>query len=289
MTALRDHLATGGTTICRAWIVRRRDGLVLGFTDHDGTIEIDGTLCRASSGMTGGTLATSTGLSVDNAEASGALSSDAISEEDIRSGRWDDASIVAYRVNWSDPSQHDVTFRGSLGEIAWADGAFVAELRGVSEALNRPRGRVYQGRCDAVLGDRRCGKTLDQLYRVECRVIEHLGAERIALEVPGVFAQGWFAQGSLVVRSGASEGLGARIKTDRLVEGRREVGLWTSFARPVVGGDRVELIAGCDKRVATCRDKFKNLLNFRGFPHIPGEEWLMAYPVRDGSNDGGRL
>ena len=52
-------------------------------------------------------------------------------------------------------------------------------------------------------------------------------------------------------------------------------------------GDRVRLEAGCDKLPRTCRKKFNNFLNFRGFPDIPGEDWLMSYPIPSGQNDGG--
>jgi uncharacterized phage protein (TIGR02218 family) len=37
--------------------------------------------------------------------------------------------------------------------------------------------------------------------------------------------------------------------------------------------------AGCDKRLATCRDRFANAVNFRGFPHIPGNDFVISYPV----------
>ena len=55
----------------------------------------------------------------------------------------------------------------------------------------------------------------------------------------------------------------------------------------VAPGDMLRIEAGCDKRAATCRLKFGNFVNFRGFPHIPGEDWLMAVPRSDGVNDGG--
>ena len=54
-------------------------------------------------------------------------------------------------------------------------------------------------------------------------------------------------------------------------------------------GDRVRIEAGCDKAEDTCRLKFANMVNFRGFPDIPGEDWLMAFPKGGGVNDGGSL
>ena len=84
---LLGHLATGTTTVCRAWAVTRTDGLVLGFTDHDRALQFEGITFKADSGLTGKALLQSSGLSVDNTEAMGALSDAAISEADILAGR----------------------------------------------------------------------------------------------------------------------------------------------------------------------------------------------------------
>ncbi|RMA42141.1 hypothetical protein D9R08_11880 [Rhodophyticola porphyridii] len=67
----------------------------------------------------------------------------------------------------------------------------------------------------------------------------------------------------------------------------RSVELWEPFRAPVAPGDMIRLEAGCDKRMETCRLKFNNLLNFRGFPDIPGDDWLMSYPARTNARDGG--
>jgi hypothetical protein len=44
---------------------------------------------------------------------------------------------------------------------------------------------------------------------------------------------------------------------------------------------------GCDKRWATCVRVFANGLNFQGFPDIPGDDFLTAYPTEGGRHDGG--
>ena len=79
-SAFLSHLATGSTTVCHAWAVIRRDGLRLGFTDHDQSFSFDGIEFRADTGMTARALQQSTGLSVDNTEAMGMLSDAAIAE-----------------------------------------------------------------------------------------------------------------------------------------------------------------------------------------------------------------
>jgi uncharacterized phage protein (TIGR02218 family) len=45
-----------------------------------------------------------------------------------------------------------------------------------------------------------------------------------------------------------------------------------------VVGDTLVAVAGCDRQLTTCRDKFHNTVNFRGFPHIPGNDFVLRYP-----------
>ena len=52
-------------------------------------------------------------------------------------------------------------------------------------------------------------------------------------------------------------------------------------------GDTFSVVAGCDKKFATCKAKFANALNFRGFPHLPGNDAAYGYVVDGGRFDGG--
>ena len=79
------------------------------------------------------------------------------------------------------------------------------------------------------------------------------------------------------------------IKHDRLDGNTRTIELWEPIRAPITAGTTVRISAGCDKRSATCRLKFKNLANFRGFPDLPGDDWLMAVPKKSGANRGGSL
>ena len=51
---LAAHLAGGITSLCRCWRLVRRDGAVMGFTDHDRDISFGGTVFRANTGLRGG-------------------------------------------------------------------------------------------------------------------------------------------------------------------------------------------------------------------------------------------
>ncbi len=294
---LQAHLESAVTTLARAWAVERRDGAVFGFTDHDRDLAFEGITFRADTGLTARALEQTTGLAVDNSAALGILSDAAVREEDIAAGRFDGAGVRAWLVNWQDVRQRVLLFAGSIGEIRRKGGSFEAELRGLAEALNQPQGRIYQKPCTAVLGDGDCRFDLATPgYRAEVAAQEVIAGEtggarlfRFAGAGLSGYGERWFERGRLTVLSGAAEGLTALIKNDRLSNTGREIELWEALRAPVAPGDVLRLDAGCDKRAGTCRIKFHNFLNFRGFPHIPGEDWLMSYPSRGGVNDGGSL
>lgn len=267
------------TTIARAWAIARRDGMVLGFTDHDATLAFEGVSFRPDAGLTARAVVQGLGLSVDNTEAQGVLSDDAITETDLMAGRWDGAEVRLWEVDWKAPTQRRLVFRGHLGEVARGNGAFRAELRGLAEALNVPQGRVFHARCSARLGDALCRfDTGREGYHAEGEVaeVEEDGARLVLRGVAGHDTD-WFAHGRLTLLDGAGAGLGAAIKIDRArPDGARLVELWAAPGRSPGVGDRVRLEAGCDKRALTCRLKFLNHLNFRGFPHLPPEDWMVA-------------
>lgn len=289
--SLAAHLATGVTTVARAWAVERSDGWVMGFTDHDRDLSFDGIVFRARTGLTARSLEQTTGLAVDNSEAVGALSDAAITEADILAGRFDGARISLWLVNWADAAQRELRFRGNLGELVRAGGAFRAELRGLAEPLGRPQGRIYQAACSAVLGDAACRVDLGQPGLSVEAAVQAVASDGAGFGFAGLsdFAPGWFEKGRLEVLAGAAAGLSGLIKADRRTDDGRAITLWQRLGADLAAGDPVRLVAGCDKRAETCRGKFSNFLNFRGFPHIPGEDWLMALPRPGDLNDGGSL
>ena len=287
--SLAEHLALGATTTARAWALTRADGAVLGFTDHDRDLSFEGITFRADAGLSARALEQVTGLAVDNSEAVGALRDAGLTEADIMAGRYDGARLRIWQVNWADPAQRELLFRGSLGEITRAGGAFRAELRGLSEALNTQGGRVYHAICGAVLGDGACRVDLDAPgFSAVAAVVAVDDGQQLRFAPIDSVAPGWFAQGRVVVQTGAAQGLLGHIREDRMEAGGRVVSLWEGLRAPVVPGDLVRLEAGCDKQAVTCREKFANLLNFRGFPHIPGDDWMTAYPRAGQPNDGGK-
>ncbi len=285
-----DHLTTGATSLCNCWFLVRKDGVSFGFTDHDLPLNFDGMSFKAHSGMSAKALQQTAGLSIDNSEAVGALSDSAITESDIAAGRYDNATIKTWLVNWSDVSQRQLLFSGSLGELRRKGHEFHAELRGLSDALNQPQGRIYHKDCSAVLGDSHCGVDLTQYgYSVEIPLETIKKAQSFHFANLSGFDIRWFEGGRFTILTGEGAGLVGVIKNDRIIGVGRRIELWESIRANLEPGDMVRLQVGCDKRKETCQLKFDNLLNFRGFPDIPGEDWLTSFPANSDVNDGGSL
>lgn len=304
------HIAGGATTLCYCWRITRRDGVIYGFSDHDKVLSFDGTDFVPESGAQGAAISASADLAVDNTALTGALSSSLLSSsllsaQDLAGGRYDGARVEIWRVNWAAPAQRLLMKAGVIGEITRTGDAFSAEMRGPAHALDQETGRVYQRQCDAQLGDGRCGVVLSSpLYQANGTVLAVADESRITVSGLSDYEDGWFAHGVLSWTSGANAGTSFEVKT----QGRANLGagaagpgpngsagdqaalsLWLPAPMPMAAGDMFTLTAGCDKTHGACREKFNNLINFRGFHLMPGNDFVVRYPARDDVNDGGTL
>ena len=287
---LQTRLDSGVTSLARCWMVRRVDGTVFGFTDHDKDLSFDGVTFRAESGMTAHALERSTGLSVDNGQAMGALSSIGLTPAELKAGLFDGAEVWHWLVDWERPDLRLLEFRGTLGEIRQSGGTFEVELRGVAEQLNKPIGRAFLKTCDRALGDAGCKvDTADPAFAGVATVVGTFGNRDVVVTGLDAYAGDWFTLGTVEWQSGANAGLRGEVRRDVIFGRERRIDLWQEAAFKVAPGDVLTVVAGCDKRHATCRDKFANLLNFRGFPHVPGDDWIAAYPNSSGVHDGSSL
>ena len=281
---MQAHLDSGATTLCWCWQLTRADGVVQGFTDHDRALSFDGVSFEAASGFTAGEVQSSLGLAVDNLALSGALSSDTLNEADLAAGLYDNAAFKLWRVNWADVSQRVLMRAGSLGEVTRQGSAFSAELRGLAQQLNQPVGRVFGRLCDADLGDGRCGLTLTPVSGAVTSIFD---ARRFAASGLDAATAGDFTGGRLAFTSGANAGRAMEVKRHAVSAGVVILELWQAMSEAVAIGDGFTVTPGCDKRLATCRDRFANSVNFRGFPYMPGNVTALAGPATDQPVDGG--
>lgn len=278
---LAARLARGVTTLAHVWRIVRRDGAAFGFTDHDRPLVVDGLTCAPATGLAAGAIEKGLGLSVDSASIAGALSADAIDDADLAAGLWDGARVDIYKVDWTAPALKVHLFAGRLGEARRGVRAFEIELRGLQAPLQEPRGRVYSRFCDADLGDARCGVNLEG-GAAPGEIVEILNPRAFRASGFAAYPDGWFTRGRVMFE-------GARpveVSTQRHGGGVALFELLDPLGPAIGVGASFVAQAGCDKRHATCRDKFANIVNFRGFPFMPGNDVIQAGPPVSG-NDGG--
>lgn len=288
---LAARLSTGATSLCHCWSLTRRDGFALGFTDHDRDLAFDGLTYAARTGLEAAEASAELGFAVGGGDVAGALTSAGIAAEDVTAGLYDGASVATWLVDWSAPEARLLLDIATIGEIRRAGTAFVAELRGLMHRLDVEQGRLYRATCDAELGDARCCVNLsDARWRATGTVVAVPEPARLRVTLDALFAGGWFSGGLLTWTSGANSGLTAELRTHAHGDSGASLDLWQAPPRAVAGGDAFRLTAGCDKRFATCRAKFLNGPNFQGFPHMPGNDFVIRNAMVAGQVlDGGSL
>ena len=284
------YLDEGTTTLAWCWRITRADGVTFGFTDHDRTLTFNGTEFEPESGLTASEVRSGSDLSVDAQDAEGVLTSDRITETDILDGCWDNAEVEVWRVNWQAMSQRVLMRRGAIGQIRRGRLAFVAEVRSLAHVLGQTVGRTFQATCDATLGDARCRVDLeDSAFRGTGAVIDPLRDRAFTASGLASFAAGWFTFGTVEWTSGANAGRRTEVLGHDIADGIAVLTLLEAPVRSIAGGDGFIVRAGCDKRMETCGAKFANVANFRGFPHIPGQDAVLRYATKDGGHSGSVL
>jgi uncharacterized phage protein (TIGR02218 family) len=281
-------LATGATRLCRCFLVIRQDGTRLGFTDHDADLAFGGDTYRAGAALSASDAQAQLGLAPDELDASGALSADAITEADLAAGRYDGAEVFLYEVDWGDPETRALLGRYVIGQVERGPLAFRAELRSLAAALDTKQGRAHTRACDVRrLGDARCKVNLGP-WQATATVVAVAPLE-VTVSGLSAFAPTLWVGGTLDWLTGGNAGTGGDIRAGIAAGGGlTKVSLWRAPGVAPEPGDTATATVGCDRTWATCRDRFGNGANFRGFPHMPGEGFAAEYGLPSIENqDGG--
>jgi uncharacterized phage protein (TIGR02218 family) len=264
-SALQDKLDSGVTTLCRCWILTRRDGIKQGFTDHDEDIQLGGVTCRAGTGLAGSEVTAQSGLAVTAAEVFGAVIDDSLNEDDLAAGLYDAATIETWLVDWTNAALRVLLQKGTLGKVRREGAAFAAEVRGLADALSEVKGRLYTANCSADLGDLRCKIDLDDPeFKGSGTVADVHGTSIFKAGGLLAFESGWFTGGKLTWTSGPNDGFAMEVKNHRKNSAGVTIELWQAMPHALANGHAFTVTAGCDKRFDTCRDRFANAINFRG-------------------------
>lgn len=285
---LQAHLSGGATTLCWCWLMTRLDGTVLGFTDHDTDLCCDGVIYAAATGLSATDIQSQKDYAVDNMEIAGAFSAAALTEADLSAGLYDGATVEILRVNWQTPSQYVLIRKGCLGEIKRGHSGFQAEIRGLMQQLHQTVGRSFCYLCDADVGDSRCGIDITaSAYCGSGAISTVTDNRRFTVTDLSAFSTGWFTGGKLSWTSGANKGLSCEVKRHSKSSAAVSIEIWLAASQDVAAGDSFTVSVGCNKKFSTCKSKFANAANHRGFPYMIGNDAVIAYAYGASDLDGG--
>lgn len=262
----RDELETVATF----WCIARADGVMLGFTSHDRDLWFDGVLHRAAPGMLPSAIRRSSGVTGDSAEVEGALTHDALTEEDLANGRFDGARIAIGAVDWQ-TLERAVLYRGEVGAIGEEAGKFTAELRSAKALLEADPIPRTSPTCRAPFCGPGC--TLSAAKFTHEAALTAVDFEANRVEFAGGPSATDMRDGFLRWLDGPQAGLKMEvvgIDGDGLV---LDIALDPALAI----GTRALLREGCDHTIATCHSRFANSANFQGEPYLPGNDLLARY------------
>lgn len=277
-----SHIQAETTTLCVCWVIVRRDTVVKGFTSNVVDLTwtppgLGATLCKAATGTMVSNLSGSVGRGIDNLSAYGIINSGDITEEDLLKGFYDDAKVIIALVNYVDPTQFVVVATGYLGEIKVGRKAFETEVRTLLVRANQNIGKVCSPLCRVkVLGDSECTVNLASFTFTAQTVSAVTSRSQFSTTSAGVIGKPafYFAYGKLTWTSGANSGKSVEVRSHNTANPCL-ITLSEIMPFDIQVGDAFTIIAGCDRRLETCRDKFSNVLNFRGEPYVPGTDAVL--------------
>ncbi|GHM57924.1 MAG: hypothetical protein sL5_00210 [Candidatus Mesenet longicola] len=261
---LKEHLSSSVLSIATCWKLTLTNNEVMGFTDYDKDLTIDNIVYQSHTGFTASAIVNNSDLAIDNLEIEGVLSSNSIKEEDILAGKYDFAQIEIFLVNYNDLSQGSLSMHyGTLGRITLSNGRFVAQIHGLSTKLTQNIGKLYSTLCRAEFCDNKC--KLDNNAFTKSGVVTSVINNHHFQDENLIEDDDYYKYGIIKFANGANSDLTFTIREYH----KGNVTLFMQVPHKILKKDQYFITAGCDKKFLTCKNKFNNIKNFRGEPHIP--------------------
>lgn len=288
--AMKDHLS-GSCHLSVFMKITSADGDVLRVWNGTRNKIVDGELYYAYP-IAPSRLQSQNGLSADNFEAT-AVYSGLFNAATLRSKKWIGARVEYRILDYKDPALGYAERRvGFLGQTETGKYAAKTEVKSLIGKLGEPVGLTYQNDCDVVrLGDGRCKVNLNGLtvqgYKITVSgtiAAPVLNRQQFSAAfsepvkpddeeittVPDKF----YEFGEIEFLSGANTGAKSQILTNSA----NDLTLYLPVYYNPSAGDQIRLIAGCNRKIAVCRDKYANAENNRSFYMLPGRTKAFRFP-----------
>lgn len=284
--SLATYVSAGAKTPARMVRLDLVDGSVLAITDHSADIAFDlgdgSATYSPRTGILPSDLSLSTGFDADEVEITGPIVETAtedwhVTKAAITGGRFDDAAVRYFEVNWRDLTMGEIALLKGRVVLAQVEGSsFKLTIRSEISRFAQEIGRTISAYCDADFGDTRCGYSIPAVAATVTAVTD---ARQFTVSFSGTYANDFFNKGTVLFLTGALAGTRKVEVSDWTSAGA--VTLWTELAEAPQVGDTLELRQGCGKTRADCL-AYENVVNFRGFPDVPGTDQVLRYPNAGG-------
>lgn len=287
-SGLAAHYALSSTSLATFLKVEARSGAVFGVTTLDTSVVVDGDTYIP--GLNVSDLVSTADLAVDNLDSTVLKILDALTDADLTAGLLDFANFTIFECNWRAPGDGiNVLKRGTTGRATIAQGQWTLEFRSLKQGLQQPLGAITSKTCRAHLGDSACKVDLAP-FTFSLSVTADPTDSQHFVASGATQVDDYFGEGIVTFTDGPNAGYSAKVKDFVSLTHTFTLALPMPFA--IGNGDHFTAIAGCRKRhdrtlanpsgVSDCLDKFDNVLNFQGEPHLPGPDGLTALPTATG-------
>ncbi len=288
--------------------ITRTDGVIFRFTAHDANIVIrehregyeayEEYQSAASFSLTN--LETSAGLLVSNMDIDGIIDDDAITEAELRQGKYDNAQVEIFVAYWADRQVRVLPLRTCwIGELQVEGSKFKVDLRGIAQRLAQTFIKGTSLECRHTFADggaegpsnfipsTTCGCRLSEATYTSTFTITDVSASSKdtfhCSGIPEPQHENYYQWGKARFTSGNNSGTSMEI----LFQYGTRVKLFLPMPFPILVGTTVELVAGCNKTYTACGDKFGNRYNFGGEPFLAGSDLLTQLPTTPLTSDVG--
>ncbi len=274
-------------TLCLIIKMTLRNGDVRGFTDLDVDITVSSVLYRAKMGIAVSAMRWTNKLENEKTELRGNFSAltGGLTEAEAREGLYNEAEVEISLVRWDTAALVAPLKKGLLCNFTPAGAGYTAEVSSLAYKLSKKLiVEEVTFDCTAELGDARCtasagfgsdGVITSWVNASSFVATGFFGAWGLSDEIIG---------GKLILIGTPYDWFKNKIKS--FDSGSDTFVFWKPFPAGAVGGNYdFTAYLGCDLKPTTCKDRFNNLVNYRGFHFVPDKDETAIY-VNRYSDDG---
>ncbi len=286
-SGLNTHIQGGQTTLATLFKVTRRDGRVMGFTDHDVDLVFPsgggGITYLSTSSYNRFNLNEGADASVKTTELVGAIDS-VVTRDELERRLYDYAAVQLLLVNWKSLSDGAIILAtGAFGPVTIEEFQFRVEIRGMAKPLEDMGGEICGPQCRVDFGSAKCAPSGLLASGVDINTLLQTGTVVSTDGVKTIVFSGMTNPnapdgGNLTFATGSNANLSGEIKTINWGTNTLILQPGALLLAAIAPGDTFKYFPACDKTQFTCATFYNNMLNFQAEPHAFNPDESLAYP-----------